>query len=434
MSDEELDYSRGNATKIAYVDGRPTTITLRKCKLVVARGGILTEHTFEKDVITIGAMDDNDVVLDDDTVSRNHCTIALEGDTYILNDNDSTNGTYINRVRIRSAYLTPNQVITLGSTEIRFSPIDERVRIVPSERDRFGEVIGRDRRMREIYAILEKIAPTDATVVIEGETGTGKEVVAQTVHGQSRRAETAVCGLRLFGGAGQSDRVGALRSREGLVHRRDHGAPRALRDGARRHDLPRRAGRAEPRPSAEAAAGARDARGAPGGRGAAGQGRRAGDRGDQSAARRRGAGGALSRGPVLSAERGAACACRRCASGATIFRCWCGTSCDNGSLQQGRGWRAAGEHARALAVLEALREYDWPGNVRELHNVIERAVQLRRHRHDRADRPAAASPDRVGASCSGCISFGRRSCRSRPMAPRRYRAVQGRQGEVGRVV
>jgi pSer/pThr/pTyr-binding forkhead associated (FHA) protein len=189
MSDDELDYSRANATKIAYVDGRPTTITLRRCKLVVVRGGILTEHTFEKDVITIGAMEDNDVVLDDDTVSRNHCTIALEGDSYILTDNDSTNGTYLNRVRIRSAYLTPNQVITLGSTEIRFSPIDERVRIVPSERDRFGEVIGRDRRMREIYAILEKIAPTDATVVVEGETGTGKDVVARSIHSQSRRKD-----------------------------------------------------------------------------------------------------------------------------------------------------------------------------------------------------------------------------------------------------
>ncbi len=189
MSEDELDYSRANATKIAYVDGRPTTITLRKLKLVVARGGVLSEHTFDKEVITIGAMDDNDVVLDDDTVSRNHCTIALEGDTYVITDHDSTNGTYVNRVRIRAAYLAPNQVITLGSTEIRFSPIDERVRIVPSDRDRFGEIIGADRKMREIYAILEKIAPTDATVVIEGETGTGKDVVARSIHGQSRRKD-----------------------------------------------------------------------------------------------------------------------------------------------------------------------------------------------------------------------------------------------------
>jgi DNA-binding NtrC family response regulator len=190
MPDEDVvDYSHAGATKISYVDGRPTTITIRRCKLVVAYQGKLKEYNFDKDVISIGAMEDNDVVLDDDTVSRNHCRISLEGDAYILTDLDSTNGTSINRVRIREAFLSPNHVIQIGSTEIRFSPIDERVRIIPSERDRFGEIIGKDRRMREMYAILEKIAPTDATCVIEGETGTGKDVVARSIHSQSRRKD-----------------------------------------------------------------------------------------------------------------------------------------------------------------------------------------------------------------------------------------------------
>ena len=190
MPDDDLvDYSHAGATKISYVDGRPTTITIRRCKLVVAYQGKLKDYSFDKDVISIGAMEDNDVVLDDDTVSRNHCRISLEGDAYILTDLDSTNGTSINRVRIREAFLSPNQVIQMGSTEIRFSPIDERVRIIPSERDRFGEIIGKDRRMREMYAILEKIAPTDATCVVEGETGTGKDVVARSIHSQSRRKD-----------------------------------------------------------------------------------------------------------------------------------------------------------------------------------------------------------------------------------------------------
>jgi DNA-binding NtrC family response regulator len=84
-------------------------------------------------------------------------------------------------------------VITLGSTEIRFSrPIDERGAHRAFERDRFGELIGRDRRMREIYAILEKIAPTDATVVVEGETGTGKDVVARSIHNLATRAARTV--------------------------------------------------------------------------------------------------------------------------------------------------------------------------------------------------------------------------------------------------
>ena len=185
MSDP--DALSASATKITYIDGRPATITLRRCKLVVAREGQVEERLFDKDVIHIGAMEDNDLVLQDETVSRNHCRIFVEGDQYLIQDLDSTNGTFVNRVRIREAFLRPDVVITLGKTEIRFQPFDERVRIIPAETDRYGEIIGRDRKMREIYAILEKIAPTDATVVIEGETGTGKDVVARTIHQFSKR-------------------------------------------------------------------------------------------------------------------------------------------------------------------------------------------------------------------------------------------------------
>ncbi|MEZ4335775.1 MAG: sigma 54-interacting transcriptional regulator [Sandaracinaceae bacterium] len=179
----------GPATKITYIDGRPTTITLRRCQLALLRGEELKEYVFERDVVTLGAMEDNDLVVDDETVSRNHCRIVREGDQYVLVDNGSTNGTFVNRVRIREAYLHANCTITLGKTDIKFQPIDEKLSIVPSDRERYGDIIGRDRSMREIYAILEKIAPTDTTVVIEGETGTGKEVVARTIHQQSRRRD-----------------------------------------------------------------------------------------------------------------------------------------------------------------------------------------------------------------------------------------------------
>ena len=177
------------ATKITYIDGRPMTITLRRCKLAMMRGEELKEYVFERDVVTIGAMEDNDLVLDDDTVSRNHCRITREGDQYLLIDNGSTNGTFINRVRVREAFLHEGCTLTCGKTDIKFQPVDEKLHIVPSDRERYGDIIGRDRSMREIYAILEKIAPTDTTVVIEGETGTGKEVVARTIHQQSRRKD-----------------------------------------------------------------------------------------------------------------------------------------------------------------------------------------------------------------------------------------------------
>ncbi|MEM9862322.1 MAG: sigma 54-interacting transcriptional regulator, partial [Myxococcota bacterium] len=143
--------------------------------------------TFDRDIVNIGAADDNDVILEDDTVSRYHCRIFQEANQYFVRDLGSTNGTFINRVRIREAYLEPGSTISLGATELRFAPKDQKFRIVPSERARFGDLIGKNARMREIYAILERIAPTDATVVVEGETGTGKEVVARATHGASRR-------------------------------------------------------------------------------------------------------------------------------------------------------------------------------------------------------------------------------------------------------
>ncbi|MBX3251282.1 MAG: sigma 54-interacting transcriptional regulator [Myxococcales bacterium] len=176
-------------TKLHYLDGRPTELTLRRIKLEVLKGDRVETHTFdERDAIQLGAADENDLVLRDETVSRHHCRIFQEAGQYMIRDLDSTNGTFVNRVRIREAWLKPGCTVTLGTTELRFASTDETFRIVPSERSRFQELIGRDAKMREIYAILEKIGPTDATVVIEGETGTGKEVVARSVHLASRRA------------------------------------------------------------------------------------------------------------------------------------------------------------------------------------------------------------------------------------------------------
>jgi DNA-binding NtrC family response regulator len=147
------------------------------------------EFIFDKTPISIGAMEDNDLVIEDDTVSRYHCRLLQERETYILQDLESTNGTYINRVKIREAWLTPGCTIHLGDTSLSFTPVDETLEIKPSNRERFGGIIGQNIKLREIYGILEKVAPTTATIVIEGETGTGKEVVAHAIHQASSRAD-----------------------------------------------------------------------------------------------------------------------------------------------------------------------------------------------------------------------------------------------------
>jgi DNA-binding NtrC family response regulator len=176
-------------TKITYVSDRTPTLHLRKCKLTLNSESGPREYSFDKGEITIGGMQDNDIVIRDDTVSRYHCKIVQEDNGYVVFDLRSTNGTFVNKVRVREAYLRPGCSLAVGQTQVKFQAVDEEVEIIPSDSDHCADLVGRHPKMREIYSIVEKIAPTSTTVVIEGETGTGKELVAQSIHKLSTRVD-----------------------------------------------------------------------------------------------------------------------------------------------------------------------------------------------------------------------------------------------------
>jgi transcriptional regulator with PAS, ATPase and Fis domain len=186
----ERDPAWRDATQLIQVDGAPAAITVRKVLLRVIEGPDQgTERTFDKREIRVGAAEGvNDLVLHDPTVSGRHLVIELGENGFVLRDLESTNGTYVARHQIQSLWLNPRSVIYAGNSGIEFVPLQEKVRIELSARDSFGELMGRSVRMREIFATLERVATKDITVLIDGETGTGKELTARGIHDRSPRA------------------------------------------------------------------------------------------------------------------------------------------------------------------------------------------------------------------------------------------------------
>jgi DNA-binding NtrC family response regulator len=136
----------------------------------------------------IGSGKDCDFVLTDPTVSRVHLRLRIEGDALRVVDEGSRNGTSIDGTAVRDAYARPDSLIYIGDSTLRLRMLSEVVELPLSPSDHFGRLKGRSVAMRQIFALLERVAPSDATVLIEGETGTGKELVARGLHDASPRA------------------------------------------------------------------------------------------------------------------------------------------------------------------------------------------------------------------------------------------------------
>jgi transcriptional regulator with GAF, ATPase, and Fis domain len=138
--------------------------------------------------LRIGKASDNDLVLSDDTVSRHHCELTRSSDGIRVRDLGSTNGTKVQGARVTEALVAPGSVLKVGEVEIALRPAVRHVEVMPSDRTRFGDALGQSLAMRTVFGILESIARTDATVLLEGETGTGKDVLARAIWTESARS------------------------------------------------------------------------------------------------------------------------------------------------------------------------------------------------------------------------------------------------------
>jgi DNA-binding NtrC family response regulator len=178
----------GPITTILRIGERPVALEVRGFEVVVLSGpdaGKQLRATRRSLIIGTGAP--SDLTLADPHVSRTHLRIDAT-DEYVVRDLGSTNGTRVQGVRVREAILDDGAILECGSTRMRFQLVPEPLRIELAPDDGFEGLIGRSVAMRELFALLARVAVTDAPVLIEGETGTGKERVARAVHARSLRA------------------------------------------------------------------------------------------------------------------------------------------------------------------------------------------------------------------------------------------------------
>jgi DNA-binding NtrC family response regulator len=193
------------------------------------------EHMLDEGTTMVGTHADNDLVLTDATVSRYHLEIRVRRDGIEIRDLDTTNGTKHGGARVGQVVLTGPARLRLGKhTEMDVEPIDTNIDLGEWPSDRFGDVLGTTPPMKRLFALLAKAAPTEATILLQGETGTGKEAIAEAVHRHSRRNKgpfiVVDCGSipheliasELFGHA-KGSFTGAAGDKQGLIEAADHG-------------------------------------------------------------------------------------------------------------------------------------------------------------------------------------------------------------------
>ena len=178
------------------------------------------------DALRIGKAPENDVVIEHPTVSRNHLVVRRQGEQFLVQDLGSTNGTFIDGAQVREAFLRAGSLLEVGDVQLRFQPRVKALDISPTEHDRLGDLVGTSLPMRQIFALIQRIAPTDSTLLLIGEQA------AMAASGDFLRAARAAVAAEPAGvpgsdepGGGDADPAAGERA---VFHRGPEGAVRLV--------------------------------------------------------------------------------------------------------------------------------------------------------------------------------------------------------------
>jgi transcriptional regulator with GAF, ATPase, and Fis domain len=167
---------------------RPTSLTRRRVSLQVVSGRDNGRRLDFDGRVRIGTRGMAEMVLADPRVSGLHCEIVV-AQQIVARDLGSKNGTWLGGYRIVEAVVPHGHCIAVGDTRIRVVPIDELVEVPLAATDNYYGIIGQSATVRAMTARLERLADADTTVLVMGETGSGKERVAEALHLSGRRAQ-----------------------------------------------------------------------------------------------------------------------------------------------------------------------------------------------------------------------------------------------------
>ena len=195
-ADDDQQVAKALASRLASTGEEATlgqsatcVVQYQKTRIVVVDGpsaGAVLEVAGTP--VSVGSSPENLLVLAHPTVSRRHCEIIPTPVGVRVRDAGSTNGVLFNGVRVVDATFPAAFQLRVGQISLSITPLAEIVEREQSVDHRFGDLIGQSACMRELFADAMRVAPTDVNVLIAGETGTGKELVADAIHRASARA------------------------------------------------------------------------------------------------------------------------------------------------------------------------------------------------------------------------------------------------------